>query len=286
MSCTPVLALMALSQLSLSMRPSKLDLKPEVAGEDVPEGWAEVLVPLGEGEDLEHLGRAGKSHSQVGQDQLVQSILECKKGGFFLDLASNDAVKYSNTLMLERDYGWNGICLEANPQYMLGLSKRRNCKVVLAAVGDGSEQTFAFRGIFGGIVSDDFDNSPDAKDVQTTTMRTTPLRQLLTDLEAPKTIDYLSLDVEGAEYFVMQDFPFDEHKISVITVERPQEELVALLKKNGYHYLRRNSKFNDITWVDDDTYTAVNGSDRRGWAAWEQVEDEDFHKICAPFRAA
>merc|ERR1719433_2070174 len=76
-----------------------------------PTGWGQILVPIAPGDEV--LGSRGESHSQVGQDMLVQSLLRCKRNGFFVDLAANDAVKLSNTLMLERDFQWNGICVEA-----------------------------------------------------------------------------------------------------------------------------------------------------------------------------
>jgi len=271
-------------QLSCSTRPELLSRTHELQGEaeaEHPEGWSEVLVPVSH----EQLGLAGKSHSQVGQDKLVQHILNCKKGGFYLDLAANEAVIFSNTLMLERDYGWTGICMEANPQYMLNLAKRK-CQVVLAAVGSPSNQDvkFAFRDIFGGIVSEDFDNAPDevAADTPTVHMKTKSIAEILTELNAPKTIDYMSLDVEGAEDFVMKGFPWETHRISVMTVERPPEALKQKMISHGMKLLRENSLFDDETWVDAKLYDeAANAS----WMAlWKDVQkppsDATFHESC------
>ena len=44
--------------------------------------------------------------SQVKQDQIVSALFRGKQSGFFIDLASNDAVEISNTFALERFYGW------------------------------------------------------------------------------------------------------------------------------------------------------------------------------------
>jgi len=61
--------------------------------------------------------------------------------------------------MLERDFGWSGTCIEANPAYQIGYGKRR-CKTVVAAVGSPTDLpvAFTFRGVFGGIVGSAFDN--------------------------------------------------------------------------------------------------------------------------------
>merc|ERR1711862_721856 len=74
-----------------------------------------------------------------------------------------------------------------------------------------------------------------------TTRRTANLEQVLKLFNVPRKIDYLSLDVEGAELFIMQAFPFDKYQFSVLTIEWVQDELSTLLLRNGYklvHYFR------------------------------------------------
>jgi hypothetical protein len=66
---------------------------------------------------LQELGEShpatGKWFSQHGQDVAVQQVLNFKQGGFFVDLAANDAVWASNTFILESNFNWKGICIEA-----------------------------------------------------------------------------------------------------------------------------------------------------------------------------
>jgi len=207
--------------------------------------WKEVLSYVGPHEEP---GEPGQEHSQVGQDWLVASLLGCMRTGFFLDLAANDAVRLSNTLMLERDFGWDGICVEANPQYLPSLVKRR-CTVVLAAVGSpkGKSVTFALRGVLGGIVGNNTDNKKN--DGESVTFRLEPLAELLSHVGAPRIINYFSLDVEGAESMVMQGFPWDRYTFQVLTVERPKDDLRGSLRSHGYHFVRTNSDFDDETWV-------------------------------------
>lgn len=47
-----------------------------------------------------------RTHSQEGQDALVAEVLGGKVGGYYVDLAANDPVVFSDTMMLERDYHW------------------------------------------------------------------------------------------------------------------------------------------------------------------------------------
>lgn len=52
--------------------------------------------------------------SQAGQDETIADIFGHKRGGYFVDLAANDAAHLSNTLALEERYAWTGLCIEAN----------------------------------------------------------------------------------------------------------------------------------------------------------------------------
>jgi len=240
-------ALAFLSSLSAGARPN-LPFTPQVQLSSSTE-WKAPWVPLNEPPADKKLGQAGQLHSQVGQDWLVASLLGCKRDGYFVDMAANDAIDLSNTLMLERDFGWQGICVEAGREYMDKLMKRR-CRYVQAVVGSpsGTKVDFVHRGFMSGIVGKDMDNHEGGKK-HTTTLYTVSLADVLASSSAPSEIDYLSLDVEGAESLVMKDFPWNTYRFHVLTVERPKEDLVEALKKHGYKYVRTNSDFNDETWV-------------------------------------
>jgi hypothetical protein len=140
-----------------------------------------------------------------------------------------------------------GLCIEANPMYWRDLSFR-DCQVVAAVVGqDRMEKVdFALRDVYGGIVKPDFDNR--RKD-GATTFYTVPLLEVLQNNNAPKVIDYLSLDVEGAESYIMSAFPFADYSFKVMTVERPKPDLQDLLIANGYEYVRDICKFGETLWV-------------------------------------
>ena len=64
--------------------------------------------------------------------------------------------------------------------------------------------------------------------------RTLPLSTIIAELDVPRVIDYLSLDIEGAELMAMRTFPWSTHRIKVITVERPEQKLCELFTTHGY----------------------------------------------------
>jgi Methyltransferase FkbM domain len=212
-------------------------------GDEVDNGWHAIHVFYGEkaglGADPQQL-----SYSQSHQDEIILDLLG--PVGFFIDLAANDALEFSNTLALERHAGWHGLCIEPNPVYWYGLAHRK-CTVVGALMGgkDVQQVNAKFRGVYGGIVGKiDRKLANRKKEPKAPTERryTVPLTQVLEKYQVPKVIDYMSLDIEGAEFLVMQHFPFDTYQIKVLTVERPDQQLHDLFVKHGYLHLK------DLTW--------------------------------------
>ena len=180
--------------------------------------------------------------AQVRQDEIVSALLRRKRNGYFIDLAANDAVKISNTFALENLYDWTGLCVEPNPMYWSGLSYRK-CHVVGAVIGASNMEEVQFKypnraGPKGGIVGERFDNKQPSKYGEDHTRYTVTLRDVFQRFGTPKVIDYLSLDVEGAEEFILQSFPFDEYQFTVLTVERPSVTLKSLLETNDYVFLK------------------------------------------------
>jgi len=100
-------------------------------------GWNPVYVYTGESNKLEDHGKM--FHGQLLQDELVIKLLNYKRNGYFIDLAANDAVGLSNTFALERDYDWNGLCIEPNPEYWYRLAFRK-CQTVGAMVGKNNDE--------------------------------------------------------------------------------------------------------------------------------------------------
>ena len=202
--------------------------------------------------------------SQVNQDVIISALVSTyqtkydttkhqadgsSRSPYFLDLAANDAIYLSNTLRLESQ-GWNGLCIEPNGFYWYRLAHRK-CTVAAAFIGgkqDGQEiQVRLGTGEYGGIVGKGFDN-PKKKPTDETRFSVS-FQTLLEQFEVPHVIDYLSLDVEGAEEIIMKDFPFQEYTFRFLTVERPHPSLQALFRANGYQFVMLLVHWGETLWV-------------------------------------
>lgn len=116
------------------------------------------------------------------QDRFVVQLLNFKKNGFYLDIGSCHSESCNNTYCLEA-IGWKGICVEKDSQYNESYAKR-NCQYL----------------------------NEDALKID--------YEKLLHDF--PKTIDYLSLDIDALSTQVLRLLPFDKHDFSIITIEHDQ----------------------------------------------------------------
>ena len=216
-----------------------------------PRGWMSIDVFYGDSKHLnDTLDRDRVWFSQAHQDQAINALFRGKKNGFFVDLAANDATTLSNTYSLEQQLGWTGLCIEPNPIYWSNLTYR-DCKVIAAVVGKERMQEIRFRfdaGDHGGIAGDGFDNGPRFK-ASSTPRYTVTLLEIFQRYNVPNHIDYLSLDVEGAEEFIMSTFPLDKYTISVLTVERPTAGLRDIFAKHGYERIMRLSRWGETLWA-------------------------------------
>ena len=189
--------------------------------------------------------------SQARQDELILRLLRQKRNGYFIDLAANDAVHLSNSLALERHYGWHGLCIEPNPMYWKNLSYRA-CQTVGAVVGARRDEVVHFRytaAAYGGIVG--FDNGARWQR-EAVPQSTVPLHEIFQRYHVPREIDYLSLDVEGAESFILMALPLQEYRIKLITAERLKGEVRHFLKNHSYDFAQRLTRWGESLWVHRD----------------------------------
>lgn len=203
------------------------------------------------------LSNLNKSHAQYRQDLFVLSELNFKKGGYFVEFGATNGIGNSNTLILERDYGWAGILAEPAKRWHFDLKNNRRAKIETDCVWSKSGEILKFREVAACTelstlkkfsTSDLHSNQRDVGveyDVKTVS-----LIDMLNRHGAPKTIDYLSIDTEGSEYEILSNFDFDSYNVRVITCEHnytaEREKIYSLLVGNGYV-----RKYENISKVDD-----------------------------------
>jgi len=197
-----------------------------------------------------------KTYAQLGQDTDVIGYYKCKRGGYFVEIGAFDGIKFSNTYLLEKDYDWNGICVEPLPDVFNALKKNRtksNCtdSVIYSEAGknmafDVSLRDGMFSGISEYIISHKrfVDSSK-----KTINLKTTTLADLLHKFHAPSFIEYLSVGIEGGEWEALRSFDFQKYTFGLINIkhnflEPLRTDIRKLLTSHNYVYVKENK------WVD------------------------------------
>ena len=183
-----------------------------------------------------------ESNSQINQDVFVLSQVGVSQPGFFVEFGATDGISLSNTLLLERQFGWNGILVEPARNWREEIIKNRNCQKDFRCVTSTSGESVMFSESTSPELSTikGFEKSDQnlRKIIQSYDVESVSLEDLLDGYQAPKTIDYLSIDTEGSEFLILENFNFDKYSFKVITCEHNftenREKIFSLLTRNGY----------------------------------------------------
>ncbi len=192
--------------------------------------------------------------SEIGQDKWVlERVFPGVTNGYFVDIGSSHGTIGSNSRALE-ERGWNGVCIDPFPIHMEG----RTCKMFKEVVFSkpGLLMTFHTAGGLGGVDETLGTWNKTAASAPTVTVKTVTVDDILTRAGAPPFIQYVSLDIEGAELEALRGFPFDRYRVGAWTIEHNREEpkrsqIVALLAAHGYRRVHE--------WRQDDFFVPVDG---------------------------
>ena len=169
-------------------------------------------------------------YSTHGQDQwVIERVFPGKRNGWFVDSgAGPDGIQSSNSYALESQFGWTGLLVEALEESSALIRKNRSAILEQCCLNNTyGEVDFVIHEWPGLSSMPQHLSEPDLvgarfdrEQFRKVRVAAVPLWELLRRHKAPPVIDYLSLDIEGAEWIVLKDFPFDEFRFLAMTIER------------------------------------------------------------------
>ena len=196
------------------------------------------------------------SKSQLGQDILALAVTGVDSPGFFVEFGAADGVALSNSHILEKQFGWSGILCEPSKSWHQALRRNRDCTIDTRCVYSASGQKISFSenylGELSAITQYAEPNSHGLLKRTTSSYEvdTISLQDLLVSLDAPKYIEFLSIDTEGSEFEILKTFDFQSYQFGAICVEHnfadTREKINNLLLANGYQQVHADlSDFDD-----------------------------------------
>lgn len=189
-------------------------------------------------------------YSQWGQDEFVVSVLKQKKNGYFVDIGAYDGITISNTYYLEKELGWNGLCVEANPHTYNSMVECRNTECVNVAIAPYEKEVEILLNGWSSAINDSFTSSEILKQgFESVIVNAITINELFERYNVPSEFDYLTIDIEGGELEILSQLDFSRWRFKVLTYEhnshlvhhenypdlvKRREQMEEILYKNGY----------------------------------------------------
>ena len=185
-----------------------------------------------------------KMPSQHGEDVVLAQYFAFKREGTFVEVGGYDGVDLSNSYFFEA-LGWNGVLVEPNPALFSEYALKRpysthyNCaalagperSIELSIVEGQDALSFSVESEAHGRRLDKLQAS-----ITKVTVDCRPLSELLDPLEG--SIDFISIDVEGAEFAVLQSLDFARHAPEIFLIEDNSNgtdaSIESFLSEKGY----------------------------------------------------
>lgn len=186
-------------------------------------------------------------YSQWGQDRwLEENIFKGKRNGVFVEVGVLNGIMDSNTAFFEFERDWTGLLIEANPRFTREIiTNRPKSKVIKTAVYDtvGNVSFKVVEGTPGWSgIEKEFDAFHAIRVKKNLTHYiTVPCAPLAMLMEGFHHVDYLSIDIEGAEFKILQGFPFQDFDIKILGVENNtgSSKVEDVLRKAGYEKVHK-----------------------------------------------
>lgn len=171
-------------------------------------------------------GISSKGYSQFGQDlYLVHNVLPVDTPGVYVELGAYHPFQFSNTALLDKVYGWSGLCIDMNPFHKEAFRTQRTCEFVHTCVANRSCVDYYLQD----------DALGDGKG-GVSRVACEPFGAVLAR-HGIRRVDFLSVDVEGAEMEALYTFPFDSVFVGAILVETwrvGKEAVFDFLEDRGF----------------------------------------------------
>lgn len=225
-----------------------------------------------------------------------------KRRPTYLDIAANHAKRWSASWFFDRCMGWDGVCAEPNDIYWDELRSQRHCQLIDTCLSDQVRKVnFSFTGAYGGVVADHAAQDEGRhfgvngklhsqstkyekhfngiREIECTTVRNA-MRERNDGEERMTHFDFMSLDVEGHEYPILQGIDWKTTTIDVIVTENRGIKVLQLLEREGYDHFPALLK--DDVWVRNDSgieldpkvQTWLKSLDRKTYQFGEDVKDD------------
>jgi len=212
-------------------------------------------------------GYALKSYSQEGEDMILRRLFEKQRTGFYVDVGAHHPKRFSNTYFFYKQ-GWHGINIDAMPGSMKLFEKIRPRDINIEKPISEKKQILTYYAFnepalngFSKELSEERNGKENYFIEFTQDIETATLEEILeNNLPKNQDIDFLSIDVEGLDFMVLQSNNFQKYKPKVILIEILGSSLSDIQNNEISKYLKNFNysiyakAVNTIIFIKDEFY--------------------------------
>lgn len=184
-----------------------------------------------------------KLREHAGEERLVELFFDDANEGVFVEVGANEPKTFSQTWHLEQR-GWRGLLVEPIPELCERLRKERPHSTIIQAACAGPDQ----RGTAEFHIARHSGQSTLMRDqvnvnvefARMETVNVTTLNDVLDEAALPS-LDFVSIDVEGAQLDVLRGFDLQSHRPRLLLMEDHLHDLETHrhLTGKGYQLVKR-----------------------------------------------
>jgi FkbM family methyltransferase len=188
------------------------------------------------------LGTEQKLYSQRNEELIIRDFFQDRRDGFYLDVGCAWPQRNSTTYYLEKHLGWSGFGVDAVAEYgPMWAEVRERGKFFNFLVSDHADTNDTFyRADWTGVSSVDEENVKRWKvGYKKIEVPTITLNKLLDD-NGVKKVDFLSLDIEGAQLSALRGFDIERFRPDLACVEMhmpDHDKILQYFDTHGYEPL-------------------------------------------------
>ncbi len=191
-------------------------------------------------------------YSMHKEETIIRDFFQDRRGGFFLDVGCWHPIIASNTYYLEERLGWSGFGVDALPEMARKWKRNRPAsKFFNYIVSDHADTVESFYRLDLSDVSSIQKPPPaEATKVEEIKVPTITLTRLLEEHGVSK-IDFLSIDIEGAEPLALAGFDIDRFKPELVCIEakpRNRESIMKYFADHGYERIERYLEYDRVNY--------------------------------------
>jgi len=190
------------------------------------------------------------SNSSLLQDLFALWVNNNINDGFFVEFGAGNGVDFSNTFLLEKR-GWNGLLIEPSSNFE-NCKKSRLVQSLNFAVTSKSNQTLFFYEA----LDKNFSTLNPTKNAIKKKVLSITLSDALQFVNAPRYINFLSIDTEGSEFDALLGIDFNKYFVKCLVVEHNfnllnRKKIYELLVDNNFKRVYENATLYEDWYINE-----------------------------------